>query len=481
MVLGLLVGWITVHHPLPVLGILTGCVLIWAIGVTPLSVLTLLLILSPLRTLIATEANLALPLDIGQMLFIGLVVMWWWHAVIRHEWHLHLPHSPIFWAVALFTVVISWTTFSALSMQFWLTEWLKWVTVLVMIVLVIDLGQQRNWELMLIGLIGAGIGNAGIGLYIFFGGSGADHLLINEQFFRAFGTFGQPNPFGGFLGLLIPLAIMSTYGYGSRLWRTWEISSHIHPGLLLKLLYYGTGSFVMIAGLIASWSRGAWLGFVVSMAVIAFCLPRRLWQSLLLSGIAIVLVAGLWFSGFIPVSIQQRLLSSTEELLLFSDVRGVDITTSNYAIVERLAHWQAAINMAQENPWWGIGFGNYEVAYAEYRLINWNFPLGHAHNYYLNILGEAGMIGFLFYMGMWFTIVVITWFVRCHPDVLIRSLSVGMLGSWSYLAFHSLLDNLYVNNIFLHLGLMLGFIGLFYQKTQSSILWGTYVSNNNQY
>ncbi|MEO1287416.1 MAG: O-antigen ligase family protein [Chloroflexota bacterium] len=412
------------------------------------------------------------------MTFILFVIVWWWHRALYKRETFRITITPILLSVTAFTIVVGLTAFSALSMQFWVTEWLKWVTILVVIVVVADIGQARKWELLVIALVASGVGNALVGLYIFFGGSGADHLLINGRFFRAFGTFGQPNPFGGFLGILLPIAIMSAYANLMSLWNTWRWTKKLNTLGISKLLYFSGASGIMLAGIVASWSRGAWLGFVVSVATIAFCLPRKLWQSIALTSVSLALVGGLWFADLIPVSIQQRVLSSTEELFSFSDVRGVDITTTNYAIVERLAHWQAAVNMAQENPWLGVGLGNYEVAYEQYRLINWEFPLGHAHNYYLNILGEAGMIGFLFYMGMWLTIVLITWQIRSHPDLLVRSLAIGMMGSWAYLAFHSLLDNLYVNNAFLHLGVMLGLLAMFYQQLNKSVSWSVYESGN---
>src|SRR5690606_34926810 len=125
---------------------------------------------------------------------------------------------------------------------------------------------------------------------------------------------------------------------------------------------------------------------------------------------------GLWLAGRLPASVVARVSSATQELFAFDDVRGVDITPENYAVVERLAHWQAALNMARAHPWLGVGFGNYEIAYADFRLMNWKFPLGHAHNYYLNVLAEAGMIGLIAYVFYWAVVVFLTWHARRHPD-----------------------------------------------------------------
>ena len=76
------------------------------------------------------------------------------------------------------------------------------------------------------------------------------------------------------------------------------------------------------------------------------------------------------------------------------DVRGEDINDANYSVLERQAHWQAGLDMLRDEIGLGVGFGNYGDAYAKYALINWPDALGHAHNYYINLLAEVGIIGF---------------------------------------------------------------------------------------
>lgn len=438
----------------------------FALLFSPLAGLSLLLVVSPLRTLVATESPLQLPLDPGQLAFLLLVAVLLLHRIVRKEPLLRVRWTPLYIPLLLFIAASGLTVFSAHSLNFWLTEWLKWGLMIFFVYLLLEDADSMRWQWVLFFLVSAGLANALIGLYIFVGGSGADHLLINERFFRAFGTFGQPNPFGGFMGLLLPLSLSATLGYGLR-WRR-QRRRHEH---FVPVMFFALASAVLLAALVASWSRGAWLSFVAASGVMVFALPRKLWQSVTLSLVGIAAVLGVWFSGALPQSIVTRIASSTEEFLVFQDVRGVDITTANYAVVERLAHWQAAQNMAQAHPWLGVGFGNYEVAYEPYRLFNWEFALGHAHNYYLNILAEAGIVGLLAYLGLWLVVFIMSWRTRNHPDPLARLVTVGLLGSWTYLTFHSFLDNLYVNNLFMHLGAMLGILAVLHRQTWHSLKW----------
>lgn len=455
LLLGLFVG----TQPLPV-AVVAGTLL--ALGLlsllTPLAALMGLLILAPARTLIATEAAFQLPLDIGQLALLVFIAFMGLHRVILPRAPLRLHKSAVYLPLILFLIVTGLSAFNAFSLSAWLSEWLKWVQMLLLAVIVVSFFPAYQWRWLVFGLVMAGLANALIGLYEFLGGSGALHLLINDRFFRAFGTFGQPNPFGGFMGLLAPLALMAALGYGRRWWL-----SRSHSDAAAALFY--AGSFAILAmGVVISWSRGAWMAFLAAALVMLVALPHKIWRGAGLAAGLIVIVLWLWTAGLLPASITARISSSTEEFFAFEDVRGVDITPANYPVVERLAHWQAALNMARSHPWLGVGFGNYEVAYPAYRLINWDEPLGHAHNYYLNMLAENGIIGFLGYGKVWLLIMWLNWRARQHPDILSRFVGVGLIGTWTYLAVHSLFDSLYVNNLFLHIGLMLGILGVLYNQ-----------------
>jgi putative inorganic carbon (hco3(-)) transporter len=464
------VGLLIATQPLPVaLALLASAGAALLAAITPLAALVMLLVLAPMRTLIATEARVQLPLDIGQLALIAFLFFWLVYRVSRRQPLFRLGWSPVMIPVLVFFAAASLTAFSPLSMSAWLTEWLKWAQILVLIALVLTLAKENRWQWLIFGLTLAGVANGLIGIYEFFGGSGALHLLINNRFFRAFGTFGQPNPFGGFMGLLAPVAIMALLGYGALIWKSLRQTRRLPLDLIVAALYYAVASAVLVVGVFISWSRGAWLGFGVSLLVMAFALPRKASHSLAALAVILVTVGVLWSTGRLPASVIARINSATEELFAFDDVRGVDITSENYAVVERLAHWQAALNMTRARPFLGVGMGNYEIAYSDYRLLNWKFSLGHAHNYYLNVLAEAGIIGLIGYISLWSSVIYFTWRARQHPNTFARFVVIGLLGTWSYLSIHSLTDDLYVNNLFLHIGVMLGVLAVLYNQSWTSV------------
>ncbi len=463
-----MVGMVVATQPLPILVIvLAVTIFVAAATFTPLAAVIVLLILSPMRTLIATEAPLKLPLDIGQITLLSVLAFWAIYRIVRGQRIVINLRSPITTALVLYIIIIGLTAFNAVSLGAWFNDWLKWVQIFLLIIFAINFATAERWQWLLFGMVLAGAANALVGIFEFFGGSGALHLLINNRFFRAFGTFGQPNPFGGFMGLLLPLAIMAAVGYTLRCYYHQKDNKLLLNGTLAG--FYAMASILMLAGIGMSWSRGAWIGLGGALLAMVLALPRRIWKSLLLFIGIVVAVIFLWTARLLPPSVVDRLATSTQEFFAFDDVRGIDITPENYAVAERLAHWQAALNMASASPWLGIGVGNYEVVYPDYRLINWLEPLGHAHNYYLNILAEAGIIGLLGYGKVWLIIIWMTWRTRAHPDQLARFTAIGSLGSWIYLSIHSIFDNLYVNNLFLHMGLMIGLVIVLYNQTRNRV------------
>jgi putative inorganic carbon (HCO3(-)) transporter len=480
MGLALLLGVLAARAPVMLSGGLALAALLVVTLVEPALALVLMLSVAPLKTLIATEAPVAFPVDVGQMSFALVVGIWALWRVTQRP-HAPLPRTRLYVPLTVIMLAFVPSLFSALSAAAWVAEYIKWIEIALLVLIVLDLRQRWTW--IAFGVVLAAVLQALIGLYEYRGGSGAPHLWIaNFTHFRAFGTFGQPNPFSAFMGLTLPLSLGLVWGYGSEAFARfmsgrskqrpdnlfkWRLTGHIkqrpyrYPEWLVPLLvagFYAGCALILLAGLIASWGRGAWLGFGMASMVMVLFAPRRRWIGVLLlvgggTGFAL-----LWVAGFVPLSIQQRIESASRDFVGFQDVRGMPISDENFAIVERLAHWQAAIYMADAHPFIGVGLGNYEVAYPAYRVPSWPNALGHAHNDYLNLLAETGIVGLVGYLVGWALIVTWTWQTLRTSDPLQRGLALGLLGTWTHLAVHSFVDKLYVNNLFLHIGVMLGLL-----------------------
>ena len=419
----------------------------------------------------ATETGL---LDSGQFYLLMSFLAWVAHGLRQRR--LFVPRTFLAAPLALFIGITAVSIVSAPSYSFGLKELLKWVEMLAIMLMVVDrvtLWQKRRgaWPIvwLLAALFFAGLSQAALGIYQFgLRGEGPEHFLVLGRFYRAYGTFNQPNPFAGFLNLTAVLALGMFLNHLVTLWQSIRRNKASNLQALVAnfqtfrwwpLLLLGLVTAVSLLGVVVSWSRGAWLSLGVATAVVILFWPRKRWQGALLLMVGIGLLLGGMQVGLVPASITDRITSFGDDLR-FGDVRGEDINDDNYAVLERLAHWQVALAMAEDHPWLGVGFGNYEPAYADYALINWPYPLGHAHNYYLNLLAETGVLGLVAYLLLWTAVFWQTGRIVRQTSGWRRGIALGLLGVWVTLMVHHSVDKLYVNNIYIHLGALLGLLQL---------------------
>ncbi|UCG26054.1 MAG: O-antigen ligase family protein, partial [Chloroflexota bacterium] len=453
------------------LAILGGIAFFLLVLVQPLFGLALVLVAGPAGAFENIVFGNRVP-ESGQLLLLVTLTAWIGHGVIRRRLIIH--KTPLNLPLALFVGIGLVSLLTAESLSYGFKEVLKWLEIWLVMQMVYDLSTQRyeaengeevfderrhvrfdaRWLMAM--LLMAGLSQAFIGIWQFaLRGVGPDHFMILDRFYRAFGTFQQPNPYGGYMSLVACLAIGATIGMVMILLRNVRRRQFGKPAEWFWLLFFGACALFTSMGLVMSWSRGAWLGFAAGMAVLLVFVPRKRFIGLLLLALSILLLlVGLRFN-LIPSSLSQRLVGFSEDLQV-GDVRGVHITTENYAVIERLAHWQAGADMARENLLLGVGFGNYEPAYEDYATLNWPHPLGHAHNYYLNILAESGIIGAIIYWSLWVVIFVQVIRLIGRIDWPHRGLALGLLAAWMALSVHHFFDKLYVNNLFIFLGAMLG-------------------------
>ncbi|MCS7061445.1 MAG: O-antigen ligase family protein [Anaerolineae bacterium] len=426
----------------------------------PLIGLCFTLLIAPFAPL--ENIMLRLPLDSGQIMLGITFAAWGLRGLYERRLDLSGARSTIAVGLLVFVAVAGLSFFVATSFELWARETLKWVEVLLVCLIVSSEQDRRKVGLVVVAILVSGMFQAGLGVYQFaLRGEGPDEFaILGGRFYRAYGTFEQPNPFGGYMGLIWPFALgIGLYGAYS-LWRkprnTLDTATSISPIVC--------GAAVIVAGLaltalVLSWSRGAWLGAAAAgIAVLAVALRR---PALSLS--ALIVVAGLAFAlnaaGLLPQSVRARLTDFTQQFASF-DVRGVNVNDANYSVIERLAHWQAAQNMIVEHPWLGVGFGNYPAVYDRYRAMKWPNALGHAHNYYLNLWAETGLLGLAAYAGLWGVVIVRTLqlALAATRSSFAAWLGVGLIGAWAHLSVHHLVDNLYVANTFILIGAYLGLL-----------------------
>ncbi len=442
-------------------GVVGGAMLLVGIVVSPIVGLYALLVAIPFSPTFGIE-DASFSISAFEPLATLLLLFWLGRGVIRRE--IALPRGGLFGALFGLLVVLLIAAGQAWSFPLALKETLKWVLLVVAFIITgACVRGERAIRGLLAALLLAGAGQAFMGVVQFAAGFGPPTFAIGG-FMRAHGNFGQPNPFAGYLGTILPLAVM--------------MATIPHPGRFRAIT---TGSAAVIGlGIVLSMSRGAWLGLMISFAVMALVWGPRTRRLVVPTVAASLVFVALALMGVLPPILANRVTSVTNNFGVF-DVRQVELTPENFAVVERMAHWQAGWEMFVDEPLLGVGPGNYPAVYEAYYIRPWREPLGHAHNYYLNMAAEAGLTGLfalLVVLFLAFRTLLRRYRAIGRPDMVhdagldapprpsgalsrpfARALAVGLLGSLVVVCTHNLFDNLLVHGVGIQIGILLGLIG----------------------
>jgi O-antigen ligase len=362
---------------------------------------------------------------------------------------LTVDRTPLLMPLAVFLWFGALSLIQATSWRQGVLEWLKWAEFAALYLVAAQTLQRRHVWWVLIALLMAATFEVALGASQFTRQVGPEAFNLLGRFMRAYGTLQQPNPYAGYLGYLMPVALSLAIGTLTAWWTSGKTSS-----LLLGLLL-GVVALLLLVGIGLSWSRGAWMGAVVAILVVIAGRSRR---AMLTAGtivLALCVIVLLLGPSRLPSAVSER-VAAFSGYLVGPDPATSEITDQNFSVLERLAHWEAGIRMFNSAPWLGIGIGNYGVAYPRFALPHWYEPLGHAHNLYINFLAETGVLGTLSFLVLWASVAALLYRTARVQEPFLKSLALGLLGTVAYLTVHNLFDNVFVQHLQLQLALLLG-------------------------
>ncbi len=326
--------------------------------------------------------------------------------------------------------------------------------------------RQVKWAIALTGLLALSQGVLGVVQSLV--GAGPDSFQIGAGLSRSFGAFGMPNSYAAYMEIvtlpLIPLAIWAAQSLWKRTddYRRARLKGYLASAverreLLLAgalFLIVTSGALAGLAGIALSFSRGGWIGALAAIGVMVLLIGRRAVATAVVATGILSLLLLVSAPGAILTDIGDRFTQIVDQIEI-GDIRGVPVTDENFAVVERMAHWQTAIEMWDEHPWIGVGAGNYNERFTEFAVHpQFDDSQGHAHNYYLHLLAETGVLGLAAYLGFLAGTVLIGWRAYCSTDPLARAIGIGAIGITVALTFHNVFENLHVLNITLQMMLI---------------------------
>lgn len=249
------------------------------------------------------------------------------------------------------------------------------------------------------------------------GGHATFEYLTGEEFTHGFVTesgvvigrvtagFAQPNQLGGYLAVLIPLALAGALLHAR--WRALYVAA-----LVLACM-----------GVYSSFSRSALLA--LGVVPLAFLGLRRV---ILLVPVLVVLSVAL-----APDLLEERFAT---------------LTASGSELATRADIWRASVVVWAEDPLIGAGLARFPEEYVTARVPGKDLigpggdfePPAHAHNVFLHLLAEQGLLGLavfaaLLAAGLWTAIAL-----RRSADVGIRRAAAGLTAAMAVFVLHNQFD-----------------------------------------
>lgn len=278
------------------------------------------------------------------------------------------------------------------------------------------------WPLIAIATI-----EAGLGLWQYFVGTG-------EQV--RWGTYANHNHYAGFLEMTLPFAVMYPVAVLRRARSRWH--SPLPPSLAACGLWALAG--MMFVGIVHSFSRMGFIAALSSLFVMGTLAlgtrqldwvtgsRRRRW-------VAAAMVATLALAGFVflpPDKLVQR----------FAELVSTDELTAG----GRTHLWAETIPLIRAYVFFGCGLDGYETAFSKFKVSGVLVTDDFAHNDYLQLLAELGLVGFLIAAALAFSVVRLAVHGAVKSaDSEMRYFAVACAGALAAILLHSLADfNLYI-------------------------------------
>ena len=255
------------------------------------------------------------------------------------------------------------------------------------------------WSLLFSGYVVAVVAVLQAGFGVLGGG------FFRSTYIRADATMAHPDFLGIFLAMLLPIALAKLIGRHSSMTR-----------LLAANLVV-----VLSLGLVATFTRSAWIGAVLGVAVVLALHGGRLRVLPVIGFVALLAVAFgalAWFVNARPTTVPGGVANVYSRIVSITDL-------SSGSIAERLAVWGDTPRVIAARPILGWGPSNFGAVYPQFQSANRNAILfDDPHEETLGIAAKQGVVGLLAYL--W----ILVAFVRAFWKGRRLAGAVALFGGW---------------------------------------------------
>lgn len=285
-------------------------------------------------------------------------------------------HYLIFLGICIVSLVVNSTRFSINELIVSFFYFLRFIAYTTLLFVTVNFDKNFKKKIIFF-MIAVGSVVVGIGYfqYIFYQDlHSLFYLGWDEHMYRLFSSFLDPNFAGAFLVLYLMLLLG-------------RLLESLAKKTKKSFLFLGILSSITILGILLTYSRSAIIMMVVSASIFLILTKNKKWI------FGVIGVLGIFF--------------------IFSS-RNFNIENLNLLRVAsseaRVETAQNAIDIILKNPFFGVGFNTYKYVQVQYGFRNvQNISTSHADgstdNSFLFVLATTGVVGFVAYLWLWFTIV----------------------------------------------------------------------------
>lgn len=286
---------------------------------------------------------------------LGIATLCFIFYMLKNRKAMHIIDKKYYLAIAVFMFTMFVSAFAsgdiAKGLKVWSDLWLwRLMPFFIVTFAIKEAGNAK--KILVFSIIGITVG----ALYLIYQG-----LVVHV---RAAGFFGHPMTFAGYFCIYLPILFIS----------------FLEKNISGRWQWLAGGLFIVnSAALMFNSTRGAWLAvaLVVLVTLIYYILKCN---KLAILSLVVLIAVGASLSFYQPFV--KRLATITD--------------THYQSNTERILIWHSAFNMFKDHPITGVGLGQYKDNYQhKYISPKAKEPkLSHAHNNFMQMLAENGIIGF---------------------------------------------------------------------------------------
>ena len=304
--------------------------------------------------------------------------------------------SPLGLPILLYFLAMGFSLFNAINPYTGAYEVLRRATYVLFFFLVINhVKNERDIANICGAAVLAGLMVSILGVFQYFTPFNPDWLY---QVARPSATFGNKNMAAQYVIMMIPLSIALFLQARDEKVR----------------LFFAVTTIEMVAYVVYANSRGAWLGLTMGgLTSLAFFFKAG-WPALKW-GLSRKRTGLLIFLLCIHVVLPHILPTPTKLEVKYSERVASALNLTKGSARVRLAVWANSLDLIKDHPM-GVGINNWKVVYPKYthsrmidKVSSSETHFENAHNDYLQMISEVGIIGFAFYLWMLALILKTCW------------------------------------------------------------------------